>query len=210
MTYLDLLRPLARATLEDMEREKHHGWRAPDEDLALLGGLVAARRPAAMLELGTCTGFSAILFGDILARCGGRLTTVEPDGNFVTIARHYAGRAGLDNVDFVEGKDTDDELLHTLSGREWDVIFIDTTHQYAQTVEELRLYSELASGHTTLLLHDASAHAAQELDMDNQGGVKRAVDEFLSDRPQWQGYTFERPAWNSLYGVAVLSQAVTR
>lgn len=210
MSVSDHLRPLARAALADMEREGHQGWRTPDDDLSVIAGLVAARRPMTLLELGTCTGYSTIVLADILAPYGGRVTTVEPDGNLQTVARHYAGRAGLENISFVEGKSTDDELLHVFSGTEWGMIYIDTTHQYAQTVEELRHYASLASGSTTIMLHDASVAAADELDYDQRGGVNRALREFLAEHADWQGMVFEQPAFPGRYGVGVMGRTVAR
>ena len=61
-----------------------------------------------------------------------------------------------------------------------NLVFIDSSHGYRHTVEELKLwYHEVRRG-GLVLLHDASEFAAR-FDPDREGGVGRALQEWLRD-----------------------------
>ncbi|MFF4487915.1 O-methyltransferase [Streptomyces sp. NPDC001544] len=53
------------------------------------------QRSGRVLEIGTSNGYSAIWFADALRDTGGRLTTVEIDGERAATARRNLVRAGL-------------------------------------------------------------------------------------------------------------------
>jgi hypothetical protein len=66
------------------------------------------------------------------------------------------------------------------------VLFIDTTHLYEHTVEELRAWTPLLSPHCKLILHDTNLRTIMRradgtlwLAWNNQRGVIRAVEELL-------------------------------
>lgn len=89
---------------------------------ALLRTLVAARQPGAILEVGTATGYSAILMANAApAAC--RITAMEKDAKRIAEARDNLARAGLGGrSELLEGDAS--EFLGVLSGP-YEFIFLD-------------------------------------------------------------------------------------
>lgn len=77
-----------------------------------------------MLEIGTSNGYSALWFADALRDTGGRLTTVEIDGERAATARRNLVRAGLaDHADVVHGDGG--EVLAAAPDASFDVVVLD-------------------------------------------------------------------------------------
>ncbi len=113
--------------------------------------------------------------------------------------------AGLGNILTMCHRSQDDELLTSVLSMDWDAIYIDTIHHYTQTRLELEIYAgQVARDNTLIFLHDASEFA-RGLDLDGQGGVKRAILEWLAAHPDWDGEICEPPAYpQALLGLGVL------
>ena len=79
-------------------------------------------RPAAILEIGTFTGYSAICLARGL-RPGGRLTTIEVNDELESIAARYFERAGLKDV-IDQRTGTAQEILPMLGGP-FDLVYLD-------------------------------------------------------------------------------------
>jgi hypothetical protein len=78
---------------------------------------------------------------------------------------------------------------------EIDLLFIDTSHEYAHTKEELRVWMPKLASRGVVALHDTNLdHVIERLDgslgtgWDNQRGVIRALEEFLG-----QSFDEKRP-----------------
>ena len=92
----------------------------------LLAVLVAALRPARVLEVGTAIGYSTLHMARALPD-DGVIVTLERDPERVTQARGYWDRAGVaDRIELVEG-----DALQTLPALEgsYDLAFVDATKQ---------------------------------------------------------------------------------
>jgi predicted O-methyltransferase YrrM len=81
--------------LDDMDAKGYQFWSVPRKDGGFLHLLVKATRAKNVLELGTSHGFSAIWMGLGLEETGGRLTTIEIDGERYDLARRHVSEAGL-------------------------------------------------------------------------------------------------------------------
>ena len=69
-----------------------------------------------------------------------------------------------------------------------ELIFIDSSHEYAGTLAELDLwYPELAPG-GFIVLHDSSEFAAS-FDATKQGGVRRALHEWRQAHPEAETFS---------------------
>ncbi|MFF4014776.1 O-methyltransferase [Streptomyces sp. NPDC001843] len=117
----------------------HAQGRAHDEPLAdrllrlrnmtpeaarLVALLIRVQRSGRVLEIGTSNGYSAIWFADALRDTGGRLTTVEIDGERAATARRNLVRAGLaDRADVVHGDGG--EVLAAAPDASFDVVVLD-------------------------------------------------------------------------------------
>lgn len=96
--------------------------RVSAEALALLARIVQARR---IVEVGTANGFSAIILGATVQDHGGRVVTIERNGELAHEATANIAAAGLgDVVTVMPGSAY--KVLRTLPGP-WDLAFLDAT-----------------------------------------------------------------------------------
>lgn len=207
--YKKLLRPAALAALEQLAKEVPQNWGTPDDDLDMLAAIASISKAQKILQFGTAYGLSAVVLADIAAQNGGdaKLITVDPDQNMNAAAKRYCELAGVGGlVTVIDAFSTDPVLLRELKRQgEWDLIYLDTTHQYEHTRDEILLISPLCSERTVWLFHDASLFAAEQLDQRKQGGVARAIREFAALNPRWQTFTFQKPAFGQ-YGIGMLQK----
>lgn len=108
---------------------------------ALLRFLLASHRPQNILEVGTATGFSALLMSEYAPK-GCHITTIEKYEKRIPIARQNFSKAGKeDNITLLEGDAID--ILKDLKGS-YDFIFMDAAKgQYIHFMPHvLRLLKE--------------------------------------------------------------------
>jgi predicted O-methyltransferase YrrM len=134
--------------------------------------------PKTILELGV-GGDSAIstsVFLNHVEMVGGHLYSVDHNPLGMTMFRYgnYLNSiwtfAQMDSWMYLKGS----------SGR-FDMIFIDTSHSYRPTMDEL----ELASKFTNNILMDDALFEGNEID-DEKGGVKRAIEDWLQIDKDWK------------------------
>lgn len=114
-----------------------------------------------ILELGVCEGHSTAAFLSAAERSGGQVWSVDIDPPEVPPEWHNLGF-----WHFRRGNDLDPEV------RAWcppsvDLLFIDTSHLYAQTLAELRVYVPRVNAGGLVVCDDT-----------RRPGVKRALEEF--------------------------------
>jgi len=141
--YLHSLEPDQGDLLEEISRKaiRDEVPIIKKETGALLKTMVAAKRPRAILEVGTAVGFSALLMSDYLPE-GGHITTIENYEKRIPIARENFRRAGKeDKITLIEGDAT--EVLAEMEGT-FDFIFMDAAKgQYIHYLPNvLRLLSD--------------------------------------------------------------------
>lgn len=121
--------------------------------LARLRDLVVELDAQVVIELGVRTGRSttALLAG--VERTGGLLWSCD-------VVNVVAGMAGLDGVvvehpqwEFVHG---DDLAVVARAPRPADLVFIDTSHEYEHTRDELAAYAPLVRPGGCVVLHDTN------------------------------------------------------
>lgn len=206
--YRKLIRPAAIAALEQLAKDVPQNWGTPDEDLDMLAAIATASKAQRVLQFGTAYGLSAVVLADIAAQNGpdAKLITIDPDQNMNASAKRYCEMANVGGlVTVVDGFSTDPLLLRELKRQTWDLIYLDTTHQYENTRDEIQAIAPLCDERTIWLFHDASLFAAEKLDQRHQGGVARAIREFAALNPRWQTFTFQRPAFGE-YGIGMLQK----
>ena len=93
------------------------------ETASLLRTMVAALKPAQILEIGTAVGYSALLMCQVMPQeC--HITTIEKYGKRIPVARGNFKKAGEESrITLLEGDA--DELLKELEGRSFDLVFMD-------------------------------------------------------------------------------------
>ncbi len=210
--FWSLLRERTRSVLDEAV---DHEWFAGSTEpaaLVLLGTLVRLVQPRKVLQLGTHIGFSAVYLADTLAQnsAPGHFWAVEPDEVALPVARSLVADAGLDDVvTFIQGFSTDvPTATRIASSGPFELIYVDSSHAYAATLEELDLMFErewVAEG-GMVVFHDAALYAAS-FDPTGSGGVRRALDEW-SDKhhPDFRLQVLEPPFWPSGCGLGLLAR----
>lgn len=215
--FRQLLKPETLAAFDQLHAEnERHGETTPEDDLDVLAGIITASRAARILQFGTFLGGSALVLAD-LARANGparaKVITIDPNPEMNASCNKYAKLAGLDGViQTMDGYSTDPTLLLRLRviqrEYDWDCVYLDTTHQAAQTTAEIEIIAPLCGPRTLFLFHDASAFAAEQLDLGHQGGVRRAIREYCLIHPKWQNFIFESEPFGK-YGIGLMQKRVT-
>ena len=137
--YIDSLDTGNTPFLDRIEEEAHRDLvpviKRPTQNL--IRTLLAIQKPETILEIGTATGFSAIL----MATYGPNnchITTIENYEKRFEIAReHFASSGFSDRIEFITGDAT--EVLPTLAaqGKQYDLIFMDAAKgQYLNFYED--------------------------------------------------------------------------
>jgi predicted O-methyltransferase YrrM len=113
------------------------GLNSAPGDAAMLRILVQSTKAKRGVEVGTATGYGAILMGLGFERTGGHLTTVDIDAQMVATARDNLKRVGLqDVVTVVQGDAL--EVLPKLEGQ-FDFVYLDAVKsdylKYFQALE---------------------------------------------------------------------------
>ncbi len=106
------------------------------ETASLLRTMVAALKPARILEIGTAVGYSALLMCQAMPReC--HITTIEKYGKRIPVARRNFKKAGEEGrISLLEGDA--DVLLKELEGRSFDLVFMDAAKgQYLHWLPQL-------------------------------------------------------------------------
>jgi predicted O-methyltransferase YrrM len=186
--------------------------------VSLLHGIVMGNRVRRIAQLGTCAGYSALLFGWMLRRMDARhgLFSLDLDPVMCELARRWIARADLQEfVEIAEGNSLDaasTEAARKYLGGDPELIVLDSSHEYGSTVAELDLwYSALAPG-GLLVLHDVSEFAAG-FDVTGDGGVRRAFAEWRKNHPETETFSLNstsrsmeeaRPLYKDACGVGLI------
>lgn len=171
--------------------------------IAWLASFVSANNVSRIVQLGSYAGYSTLILGWTLRRMGKRkaLVAVDIDPLSVSFTTEWVRRAGIEQQVLVHQSDSSDPALSRvtrdyLSGAP-QLVFIDSSHQYAHTLRELDLwYAQLGTG-GLIALHDTSDFAST-YDSTGAGGVKRALGE-------WQAKA-KVSAFNLAYPTEILNQ----
>lgn len=167
--------------------------------LSFLHGLLAGNRVERIAQLGTCSGYSALLLGFMLRRMRAPrgLFTLDIDPAMCAMSRQWLERAGLG--EFVEVAEGDSLASASVAaaaaylGGAPELVILDSSHEYAATLRELDLwYGALAPG-GLLILHDVS-HFAADFDVTRAGGVRRAFAEWRKANPEAETFSLNGAA----------------
>ena len=124
-----------------------------------IGKLVFHLDARTVVELGTFSGWtSAHISLALLSReNGGRLYCVEMHDRHIDASRLNLARYELDQgVEIIRGMSMDKYVLERLPNS-IDLVFLDTSHSYPGTRDEMNLYLPLLSARGCLVLHDSVA-----------------------------------------------------
>jgi cephalosporin hydroxylase len=188
-----------------------------DEHLELMFTEALLLRPQLIVELGVRGGVSTFVFERVARRCKSSIVSVDIDdcSDISTYERWHFVQA--DDVQFAAK--FPDFCRQGGIGPSIDLLFIDTSHYYEPTVQEIRAWFPLLSTRAKVILHDTNLRVIGpredgtiQLSWDNERGVIRALEEYLGIRVDESG-TFQEVAsgwlirhWPNCNGLTILDR----
>lgn len=161
--------PLGRS--ENFELADSFAWNSEPSVSEFLGELAARLRARYVVELGCYVGWTSAHLALGLRSSGGQLWCVDAEPRFLGAAERNLSRLGLaDRVTFLRGLSLDAALLAQLP-LEIDLVFIDTSHEYQPTLDEIATYSRRLARGGCIVLHDTVS----------QDGCRRALRDRWAD-----------------------------
>lgn len=155
--------------------------------ISVLAALIEGSRICRVVQCGHFFGYSAMLMGFSLRAMGIKrgLWTVDIDVPASVYTAQWVQYSGLqDHVHIhtdCSANPANPELAIEYLGGRPTLIVIDSSHQYAHTLRELDLWYDALEPGGLIAMHDTS-RTAQRWDDTEQGGVKRAVEEWLYNK----------------------------
>jgi len=169
----------------------------------LLYNFVTENNCKVILELGTGTGVSTRAFLLACKVTGGHLWSVDKAS--ILVRNLHLGNKRERHL----GKDWGLTSMWTPTGKtdsldyEWntpiDLLFIDTSHTYEQTLAELNKFTPFVKYEHKILLHDSLLDGVKMAGL--VGGVLKAIKTFLKENPNYDFYETGVPS-----GLAVLTK----
>jgi predicted O-methyltransferase YrrM len=165
--------------------------------MSVLHGLIMGSGIQRIVQLGTHAGYSALLLGFALRQMHAQngLFSFEIDEPLCRFARAWLERAGLNAVVKVELRSSLDpaspQFARNYLGGAPELIFLDSSHEYKQTLDELNAWYPVLAPGGLLVLHDTSEFSAG-FDVTRQGGVHRALREWREAHPEIEVISLNR------------------
>jgi predicted O-methyltransferase YrrM len=173
---------------EDTQRGDHIG-EINVPAMSFIHGLVMGNGVNRIVQLGHYFGYSSLLLGFALRKMGGtrKLASIDIDPEATAFTQKWIDRAGLGDVVELHLGDSAAESSRDAAlgmiGGEPELVLLDSSHAYGHTLRELDLWMPRLTVGAMALLHDASKFA-QSFDPTKEGGVKRAVEEWIPNHPE--------------------------
>ena len=151
--------------------------------MSVLHGFIMGSGIQRIVQLGTHAGYSALLLGFYLRQMHAThaLVSFEIDETLCQFARDWLSQAGLEAIVKVELRSSLDplspELARNYLGGAPELVFLDSSHEYQQTLDEIEAWYPALTPGGVIVLHDTSEFAAS-CDVTGQGGVHRALREW--------------------------------
>ncbi|MCB1914376.1 MAG: class I SAM-dependent methyltransferase [Rhodocyclaceae bacterium] len=175
---------LLQQWFDDTEQRYPSTGEAGVPALSLLLGLISGNGISRIVQLGHYVGYSTLMIGFMARHMNKRrmLYSVDIDPAVSAYARGWVERAGLGAEVHLEIGDSADpdrpkQAAGYLGGAP-QLIFIDSSHQYAHTLRELDLWFPALVAGGFLLMHDSSDFA-RGFDKAGGQGVKQALEEWI-------------------------------
>lgn len=178
---------IIEAWYEDTEQKFENPGEVGIPGLSLLAGLIAGNGISSIVQCGHYIGFSTLFLAFLTRRMGKRksIFSIDIDPDVTDYTATWLRRGGLEdyvrlhigNSSSLEAKDVAQQWLQ----KPPELVFIDSSHQFSHTLEELDLWYDALIPGGFLCLHDTSAFA-QTFDTTGRGGVLAAADKWISER----------------------------
>jgi predicted O-methyltransferase YrrM len=143
------------------------------EQLEILESIIIDNNLKSVLELGVREGVSTIHFLLALKKTNGKLISIdiEPCEEAIKLIKEFNCE---DIWTFVQSDDININIFGL-----YDLIFIDTSHTYNHTLNELNKYSQLLKKDGFIILHDISNGYKDSKNEETHGNqVTQAINDF--------------------------------
>ncbi len=151
--------------------------------ISFLSGLIGGSAISSIVQCGHFVGYSSLMLGFLFRKMGKKnaLFSIDIDPVPTRYTQDWIERAGLQEYVKLSVASSSDpamvEEARAFHGSSPHLVFIDSSHRYAHTLEELDLWWEALKPGGLIVLHDISVFAQQFVGPDD-GGVLRAVREW--------------------------------
>lgn len=202
--------PNTKSIAHQIMQDEDFGGSGDYQTLGLMYNMTILTKSTKILELGTWIGYSGIFLLDAINSSKGRtkklLVTVDPNKDKQSKAKNYFEKAGFKGLyELVPfGSETKEAISEISKHSPYDVLYIDSLHDYSQTKLELEIYFKLLRKGGLIFCHDSSELAAT-YDSKKEGGVRKALKEFVSKNPiEYMFFEYDGMAeqmnigWNSV------------
>ena len=167
--------------------------------ISFLQGIVLGNGIRRIVQLGTCSGYSALLLGFMLRRMGARcgLFTLDIGAELCSYTRDWLARSGLG--EFVHAAQLHSlepqapQVAHQYLGGAPELVIIDSSHEYSATLRELEVWFDAVEPGGLMVLHDVSRFAT-DFDVTKEGGVHRAFAEWRRAHPGIESFCLNTEA----------------
>lgn len=141
------------------------------EHLPILHNLARELDAQNIIELGTRGGVSTLAWLAAVERTGGHVYSVDIDPGPQLEHRQWT---------FIQGDDLSPEVIAQLPDSA-DIVFIDTSHDYRDTLAELNVYRYRVRPGGRIVLHDTNLKHPLDVPRFPEYPVRVAVDEFCAE-----------------------------
>jgi cephalosporin hydroxylase len=181
--------PLIPATLKEFNEIQELGRRrsATNEHIVTLFLESLLLQPKLIVELGVARGGSTYIFERVAALSGATLVSV--DINDCSRASAYQDWHFIHKDDIEFAREFPAWCRERNIEPNIDILFIDTSHYYEHTVQEIEHYFPLLSEKAKVFFHDTNINnfffrrdGSIDLGWDNERGVIRAIEDFFHRR----------------------------
>lgn len=158
------------------------------QTIDLIYNMIILTRASKILEIGTWLGFGGLYFLDALDKSKNNnkkiYVTIDNNSSQQQKAKNFFNKAGFSEmVEAVPfGSDTEEAKSIAEKNQYYDIMYIDSLHDYQQTKMELNSYFKYLKKGGLLFCHDTSMLAV-DYDTKKEGGVRGAISEFIQKQP---------------------------
>jgi predicted O-methyltransferase YrrM len=168
---------------DDSEHKYQGTGEAGIPAMSLLIGLITGNGIHRIVQCGHYIGYSSLMFGFYLRKMGKKhsLYSIDIDEKVTSYSQKWINEAGLNDYVRLTVNDSasvsEPDLAIAYLGGAPQLVFIDSSHQYKHTLDELDLWYPYVVPGGLIALHDTSVFA-KKFDASNCGGVYKAVEEW--------------------------------
>ncbi len=162
--------------------------------MSLLHGLIMGSSIRRVVQLGTAAGYSTLLLGFYLRQMNANrgLITFEIMESLCQFANRWIEQAGLSSFVQVEHRSSLDssspEIARLYLDGAPELVFLDSSHEYQNTLMELDLWFQALAPGGLIVLHDTSRFA-ESFDVTQHGGAGRAFREWRRSHPEVESFS---------------------